>query len=532
MKRIRAAALLLALLLLPIPAASAADIPAGVSVGYYYGGFNTDPADLPIENLTHVIYAFAKIDPQTWKVTLRDPARDRENLRELRALREKRPDLKILLSVGGASNSTYFSDVASTAQRRETFAQSCRDLLREEKLDGLDINWEYPVSGGQSGVRHRTSDRENFTLLLRQLRSVLSDFCLTAAGGATKDYLDKIEPKKVSQVLDYIFLMGYDFWGPWEKRTGIHAPLEKVRAIAEAYLEAGIPSGKIILGTPLYGYRYTGVKRENSALNRPFSGGGSIPYDSVKKLLDSRVLRLYHYQNEPYLYSSGTLISYDNEDSIAAKAALAGDLGLAGVGFWELSYNAGGELIDSAVRAFAKQKFSTDAFTDVKPDSWYASAVGQAAGMGWLPGMSEGRFFPDAPLTLSALITALYRMEGEPSGGDTDLPEWDAAAWAVSVGIVSSREEGASETPVSRERLAAALWLCARHRNGSVSDSEEILENFQDGERVRPFARAAMAWAVNEGLLRGRARNLLDPQGGASRAEAAVVLIRFAKMWT
>ena len=94
-------------------------------------------------------------------MVLTDSTRDTKTLKELTALRKKNPDLKIVLSVGGWDYSTYFSDAASTASRRETFAQSCLDLILAHDLDGVDLDWEYPVSGGVSGVIHRPQDKQN-----------------------------------------------------------------------------------------------------------------------------------------------------------------------------------------------------------------------------------------------------------------------------------------------------------------------------------------------------------------------------------
>ena len=123
----------------------------GEVVGYYagwsaYQGFTPD--QIPAEELTQINYAFAQIDPDSGTILLEDAAQDKKNLAALRKLRTRNPQLKLLISVGGWSDSKYFSDVASTKARRETFAASCAAFVSEYGLDGVDLDWEYPVSGG------------------------------------------------------------------------------------------------------------------------------------------------------------------------------------------------------------------------------------------------------------------------------------------------------------------------------------------------------------------------------------------------
>lgn len=126
----------------------------GEAVGYYagwaaYQGFTPD--QIPAEHLTQINYAFAQIDPDTLTIALENPAHDQKNLAALRKLRQQNQHLKLLISVGGWSDSQYFSDAVATAARRESFAASCVDFVVEQGLDGVDLDWEYPVSGRRGG---------------------------------------------------------------------------------------------------------------------------------------------------------------------------------------------------------------------------------------------------------------------------------------------------------------------------------------------------------------------------------------------
>lgn len=90
------------------------------------------------------------------------------NLKQLWKLKEKNPNLKTLISVGGWTWSNRFSDVAATAVTREVFANSAVDFIRKYKMDGVDLDWEYPVSGGLAGNSYRPEDKENYVLLLQK----------------------------------------------------------------------------------------------------------------------------------------------------------------------------------------------------------------------------------------------------------------------------------------------------------------------------------------------------------------------------
>ena len=229
MLNLRRLTLFLLMLVLLVPLAGAGRASAagsrGTVVGYYAAwaaGQGYGPEDIPAERFTQINYAFAGIE--NGRAVLTAPERDRKNLRGLTALRRDHAGLKIVLSVGGWDESRLFSDAAASASSREVFAQSCVELLTAHGLDGVDLDWEYPVSGGAAGTVHRPQDRENFTALLQALRAALDrqgrldgkDYVLSAAGAADGGYLRYIEPQAVAETVDHIFLMAYDFHGPWD----------------------------------------------------------------------------------------------------------------------------------------------------------------------------------------------------------------------------------------------------------------------------------------------------------------------------
>ena len=536
-----------------VPASTYAP-PDTTVVGYYagwsaYQGYRT--SDIPAELLTHINYAFAVIDPDSGVLTLGDPKLDEKNLAALRALRTEHPHLKLLLSAGGWDDSARFSDVAATAASRSTFARSCAELLSAHSLDGIDLDWEYPVSGGAPGTVHRPQDRQNFTLLLRAVRQALDrqgqrdgrDYQLTVAGAAGTWYLDNIQPAAVAEIVDHIFLMAYDIHGPWDSYADFNAPLYPpsspaphhqscVSGSAAAYLEQGVPADKLVLGMPLYGYRYNGVRGEG--LYSLFTSARSIPYDALVEtyLSDPAYRQFYHTEARvPYLRGRDSFLSYDDPRSIAEKAALAQELDLQGIGFWELSQDRTAVLIESAV---ARLKGGT--FSDVPADAWYAAAVAFVQARGWMTGTTSARFSPELPVTRGMAATVLHRMAGSPAAGDRAFPDVaedaycrQAVAWAAEAGVVLGYDDGrfGPEDLVTREQLAALLYRYASFQGWDTS-GRASLSGYTDAALVSPYARTAVSWAVDAGLLTGRSAAALVPGGTASRAELAVILERFS----
>lgn len=345
-------------------------------VGYYtswsaYKGYS--PLNVPADKLTHLNYAFAKIDPSSSSIVLAHPESDKKNFVMIQKLKRIYPKLKTLISVGGWDYSIHFSDVASTGTQREAFAQSCINFIIEHGFDGIDIDWEYPVSGGLAGNSNRQQDKQNFTLLLKAIRQKLDiqevrdgrDYYLTIAGAANTSYLSKIEPEAVASVVDHIFIMAYDMHGPWDKYSDFGAPLfqpneysphykNSVKEAVMFYQNAGVPADKMVLGLPLYGYIYRDVNSPSNGLYSTFSSAEAISFDSIRNsYLDSFPYQQFHHQDAqvPYLYGNNTFISYENSISISAKVEFAKTMGLGGIGVWELSHDTSGDLLESAYQA-------------------------------------------------------------------------------------------------------------------------------------------------------------------------------------
>ena len=176
-------------------------------------------------------------------------------------------------------------------------------------------------------------------------------------------------------------------------------------------------------------------------------------------------------------------------------------------------------------------------FTDVADDAWYADAVRYVYENGMMNGTDDTAFSPDANTTRAMIVTMLYRMEAEPTAqgsGFTDVAAGsyyaDAVAWAAENGIVNGVSETsfAPDDSITREQMAAILYRYAQYKGYDVTASGN-LSAYTDASQVSGYAAAAMQWANGEGLITGVTGTALDPQGSATRAQVATILMRFCE---
>jgi chitinase len=236
------------------------------------------------------------------------------NFNQLKKLKAKHPNLKILLSLGGWTYSKYFSDVAKTAASRQKFVSSCITMFLDGNIpasggfggpgtaagifDGFDIDWEYPGSSGGHLGNHvdPVNDPANFTALLAEFRNELNTYgaahggkhyALTAALPSGQDKVKFIQTNQIGQYLDFGNIMTYDMHGAWDATgptnfqdplytspndpmtpvspgTGKYSVDEAMKAWtvgAPAYgIPGGFPASKATIGFPFYYRGWTGVQ--------------------------------------------------------------------------------------------------------------------------------------------------------------------------------------------------------------------------------------------------------------------------------
>ncbi len=322
------------------------------------------PTDIDAEELTRINYAFANIENGE---IVEGFAHDTENFATLVGLKSRNPQLKILISVGGWTWSGRFSDMTLTAQSRRKFIDSAMLFLEKYNLDGIDIDWEYPGLPGNGNI-NRPQDKQHYTAFLKELRHRLNQeqrklgrpLFSSVATGANRNFLDHTEMNKVQRYVNTVNLMCYDYYEPSSDRiTGNHAPLftdphdpktVSVDASVKAYLQAGVPAKKIVLGVPFYGHAWNDVNDIDHGLFQP-GGEAHIEADYkdiVQSLLPNGYIRYWDSAaSVPYLYnpSTHTFVSYEDVQSVTLKCSYVVKHKLGGIMFWDYSGDPDGVLL-------------------------------------------------------------------------------------------------------------------------------------------------------------------------------------------
>ncbi|NLS13886.1 chitinase [Vibrio sp. SM6] len=412
-----------------------------VEWGIYGRDYTVD--NIPVDNLTHIIYGFIPIcgpnesvksvggnsfnalqtacqGMDDFEVVIHDPwaayqksfpqaghefsSPIKGNYAMLMALKQRKPDLKILPSIGGWTLSDPFYSFTDKANR-DVFVASVKEFLNTWKFyDGVDIDWEYPGGGGEAAnLGDPENDGDAYIALMRELRAMLDEleeqngrtYELSSAIGMGHDKLEDVDYAEAVQYMDYIFTMTYDFYGGWNNVPGHQAGLycgefmregqcdgsgtdaEGVPYKGPAYtadngiqilLDQGVPANKLVLGAAMYGRGWEGVTPDTlTTAGDPMTGSatgklkgstaqgvwedGVIDYKGVKAFMlgaNSQGINGFEYGYDAqaeaawvWNRTTGELITFDDERSVKAKGAYARSLGLAGLFSWEIDADNG-----------------------------------------------------------------------------------------------------------------------------------------------------------------------------------------------
>lgn len=354
--------------------------------------------DIDGDKLTHVYLSFARIDNE-FKIsdtevriqaegggpTLPDIVSAQmiieETWEKVAQLQEKYPHLKFIIAVGGWE-AEGFSDMAASAPTREIFVDSVVAYIEKHNLDGIDLDWEFPVNGAWGVIKSMAQDKENFTELIKLLREKLGEekeisFCANVGGW----FLDVIEWEEVVPLVETVNIMAYDMHGTWDTQAFHHAALYPnpddpvvhwgltASEAVERLIAAGVPAEKLLLGLPAYGREFRNVEpgEKGDGLFQPFIvdeegnvvepkalwRGGTINYKILKDYYINKNGFVRHWDEAskvPYLFDGKTFISYEDEQSIAEKTSYVNEMNLAGVMYWEYVNDIDGELLSAMAK--------------------------------------------------------------------------------------------------------------------------------------------------------------------------------------
>ncbi|WAD32350.1 chitinase ChiD [Citrobacter braakii] len=387
---------------LPLLCASVVSASSLMSVGYFNGGGDVtagpggDINKLDVRQITHLNYSFGLVyndEKDETNGALKDASKlhqiwlspkVQDDLLKIPQLRKQNPNLKVLLSVGGWG-ARGFSGAAATKETRAVFIQSAQEIIAKYGLDGIDLDWEYPVNGAWGLVESQPADRANFTALLKELRAALGHKkLLTIAVGANAESPKSwVDVKAIVPSLDYINLMTYDMaYGTQYFNSNLYdstqwptvAAADKYSAdfVVNNYLAAGLKASQMNLGIGFYGrvpkravepgIDWSKPDAQKNPVTQPYFGpeqielfkslGVDLSKDTyvkyneiVAKLINDPQKRFsQHWDDEanvPWLSVQSVdgkalfALSYENPRSVAIKADYIKSKGLGGAMFWE-----------------------------------------------------------------------------------------------------------------------------------------------------------------------------------------------------
>lgn len=304
-----------------------------------------------VKMITHLNYAHGRFaNPKTGDGGIVITESKNAPIQKVVALKSQNPNLKVMLMIGGwGAHADGFSMMARDAAKRTAFCKSVKSVLDGHKMDGVDIDWEYPTQSADNETGCDPSDTQNFNLVLKELRETLgTSKIISFASSSSAKYVDW---PTAMQYLDYVNVMTYDMGAA---PNGHNSPLHKSARFnqrswdesIEAHVKGGVPKNKQVMGIPFYGKS----KKNPTDAEKIFEY--SVKYYEIPDILEKGLYRgepLARSVNRQWEYTSMVpflidetgvnVLSYDDPESVAAKGQYVVNNGLLGAMFWEYRYD-------------------------------------------------------------------------------------------------------------------------------------------------------------------------------------------------
>ena len=275
----------------------------------------------------------------------------RGNFNQLKKLKAKHPNLKVVWSFGGW---TWSGGFTQAAQNPAAFADSCYKLVNDPRwagvFDGIDIDWEYPNACGLSCDSSGTSAYPNLMRALRQRFGIQLVTSAITADGTAGGKIEKGGYQAAASSVDFYMVMSYDYFGAFAPQgpTAPHSPLTDYAGIPAAGFNgsrrspsspsSGCPPSKLLLGVGFYGRGWTGVPQGGSGEHGLRPGAGTYePGIEDYEVLAQRCPPTGTVAGTAYAMCGDEWWSYDTPATLRTKAAWSGQKGIGGTDFWELN---------------------------------------------------------------------------------------------------------------------------------------------------------------------------------------------------
>ncbi len=309
------------------------------------GGFTYNASNIPYDELTHIDHAFLDLDPK-----LDGSLYVRPGLLEPDLIsRAHAAGVKVMISVGG--DAARFAAVSANANTREAFAKNLHDFVVANGYDGVDIDWEYP-----DGLQQRSDCTLMMLAIRKELPAPQYLLSMATAGNPTRPGQGSYDFEALSQILDFINVMTYDFHGPWTNHAGHNSALFQspkdpgtndgsLATSIDVYLNYfHVPPEKLNIGSGFYGYEFTianGLwqpcdKCETTTFSRGYGAYIKPRINAMgwKRKFDSAA-------QAPYLIPSAAghpgFITYDDAESTTRKVNyVLGKRNLGGFFIWAI----------------------------------------------------------------------------------------------------------------------------------------------------------------------------------------------------
>ncbi|KAH6871039.1 hypothetical protein B0T10DRAFT_417778 [Thelonectria olida] len=327
------------------------------------------PSQIPTSALTHVNFAFAYIDPDTFEVTTMDSKTPADLFQEVTAIKSMKSGLgdpvEVWVAIGGWTFSNNDTDtqpllgkIAKSSDNREKFAKNLIAFMTLYGFDGVDLDWEYPGAPDRGG---KEEDTKNYVKLISSLSKA---FKASSRGGyglsftipSSYWYLRWFDvPAMLDAGASWVNLMSYDLHGVWDKHNAIgsivqaHTNLTEIKESVALLWRNDVPPGKVVLGTGFYGRSFELAK---SSCNKPgctFSGAarkgkctaeaGILGYFEIQDILKNEKVKKVHDKEAAVNYitfDDDQWVSYDDNTTFSQKVKWADSVGLGGLMIWAI----------------------------------------------------------------------------------------------------------------------------------------------------------------------------------------------------